>query len=525
MGKIIETKIDRFDGGIANDPRDTRTSVARMISNFDALTNPKKLIPRRDLEEGDAGSATSKKQNFAFGVADISNAPSVHTLYGLGVQSSAADAEVLDKDLSLGVTGTDFDDQIWGQPTANQSASGDVAFGCFTYYQSAAAVGKIYGFLRNSGSGAANRIFAFDPQGTAFDEDEGTLVVEANNTAQGLVHPKFDNLYLPYENYIASKDAAGAFNMSALVLPRQYYITSLADFGNYLAIACASRNPFDNSRLFLWDMTSTDASETIDLGSGVCQVLEEVDGDLIAISLKADTANATDANKIIFDERVIFRVLSGSKMIKFLELKAESQNTRLPIAKQKIDNRLYFLMGIDYNGSEVEGVWSIGRTSIGGPMALFHEYTTALTGSTLHSFIYAGDFVVLASTVSGTFELVKTQDSSTSFANNSIYETVIFDAGDSSLKKDLVGVTVMTDPMPTAGKVLVKYKKDEDSTWTLISTFTDDNGISKGAVSIETSSAKVLNYKEIQFRLESTGGAEITGLTFKEEITGKRKYE
>ena len=84
----------------------------------------------------------------------------------------------------------------------------------------------------------------------------------------------------------------------------------------------------------------------------------------------------------------------------------------------------------------------------------------------------------------------------------------------------------MTEPLPTAGQVVIKYRKDEDlnddTTWTTIFTNTTDNSISHDAVNI---SGEVLTqYKEIQFRIESTGGAVITGLKYKYEFIDKQLY-
>ena len=92
-----------------------------------------------------------------------------------------------------------------------------------------------------------------------------------------------------------------------------------------------------------------------------------------------------------------------------------------------------------------------------------------------------------------------------------------------SLIKDLVGVTVTTEPLPTAGRVRLDYAIDNGiggGSWTNILDETTDNSISFSAI---TGLAK--EYKEIQFRIRSTGNAEITSLSFKEEVAGKRNYE
>ena len=46
-----ETVVERFDGGITNDPRDLVGNVARMISNYNTQTIPRKMSPYRSWEK------------------------------------------------------------------------------------------------------------------------------------------------------------------------------------------------------------------------------------------------------------------------------------------------------------------------------------------------------------------------------------------------------------------------------------------------------------------------------------------
>src|SRR3990167_487824 len=98
MAMLPEIKIDRFDGGIANDPRDPRESTCRMVTNFDILTDPKRLIPYNSAEDGDDAAATSQKQNFCIGYKTAGTDEWV--LLALGVKSGASTAEVLYKSLT-----------------------------------------------------------------------------------------------------------------------------------------------------------------------------------------------------------------------------------------------------------------------------------------------------------------------------------------------------------------------------------------------------------------------------------------
>ena len=47
MGKIFEVKINRFDGGVSDDPREPLFNMGSLIKHFDVFSNPFKLIPYR----------------------------------------------------------------------------------------------------------------------------------------------------------------------------------------------------------------------------------------------------------------------------------------------------------------------------------------------------------------------------------------------------------------------------------------------------------------------------------------------
>jgi len=505
----IETTIDHFPDGITNDPRGKEG--AAIITNFDVFTDPKKLTPYYDSESGDSAASTSQKQNFAIAL----RTGTTYSLYSLGVVSGTARAEILYKNLTTGAA-TDLDDDGWTNTSNNQSASGAASFGLFVYYKKRARI-----FFANAGT----TIGSYDPSGTAAINDENRSI-SYTNIAQGLVHSKDDILYIPYDNKIAKNDN-NSWTDTALVLPSHFYITSICEYGNYLAIACAPLSGVGSSRVYLWDRDSTLAtlSESIDWGEGVLNVLEELDGYLIGISTSA-TATRTRY-------RVLFkRWIAGTAAQRFQELTSSSSPV-LNIAKQKVDNRLYFMLVATVNGAIRSGVWSIGRKNPSSEFILIHERTpdndTALGAGVLKNFFIVGDFMFISYVNnSSAYALSKTNDQS-SYTATSIYESRYFDGSqkhvDRSLKKKLKGITVTYEPLPSSGQVVVKYKKDEDTSFTTIFTDSTDNSISHSSINIESTKANLPEYKEIAFRFESTGGAVIRGYSFKEEVTGKRTYE
>jgi len=510
MGKQIETTINTFDGAIVNDVRDPRKDVCRMVSNFD-VSSSSRMTPYRDSESGDTAAATSQKQNFEIAL----RTGTTYSLYSLGVKSGAGTAEIMYKNLTTG-SATDLDDGDWATPSNNQSSAGAVNMNLFVYY---AKTALIYG------ARAGTHIWAFDPSGGAWGDTENALAY--TNIAQGIVHSKDDILYIPYDNKIAKNDN-GAWTDIALTLPAHYKINSICEYGNYLAIGCTPLSSTGNSRVFLWNMDSDSWDSEYDAGPDELRVLSEITGYLVSVSISGGTT-------IRNNDKIVFRYLSGLRFKKYDELIADTATTStLVTINQTLDNRVYFLLKITLDGVVRDGLWSFGRSLLEERFTVVHERTsyndTALGNGVLRGFYKIGDYTFISSeNNAGAFQLSKTNDQA-KYTATSIYEK-LFNNGlrngkkvkDSSQTKKLIGATVMTAPMPSAGQIVLKYKIDAESSWTTIFTNTTDDSISHSAIN-DASGANLPQYKEIRLRIESTGGAEITGLSFLEEVIDKRLY-
>lgn len=544
MGRIIETKINRFDGGIASDPKDQRLNVARFISNADIFTNPKRVLPYRQSEDGDSNASTFRKQNFTIAL----RTGTTYSIYGLGVISGTNRPEVEYMDLS------NLDGNTWTAPSANQGDTDKTAkFDCWVYYQ---RVGLIFSFAHQTTVGV--RVQAFSPSGTAWDNNAGSLGTLGDTdtvVAQGLVHSKDDILYLPYDNIIV-KNNNGSWTAAALTLPTHFRIASICEYGDFIAILVTNRNGVDNSRVFIWDRneTTTTLSESLDAGTGTGLIIEVVDGELIVVSQKGGSSQsfATRTGFLSIPQsvttardKVIFRQLIGNRFLKIFELRSDrtggSGSTSVFRHKQLVDSRLFFQMIIRYNGSVRDGLWSFGRSSPSEPFTLVREQpsnnnTALTTGDIMRGFIVVGDFIFQSFGSGGagaTYNTRKTVEvTDTTYSANTIIETVIYDGSrhgfDESFYKDLSEVSIMTDSMVTAGVVQVDYAINIDaddgiSSWTTIFSNSTNASISHTANNIESSGAALpKQYKNIAFRIITTGGAIVTGFEFREEILGKK---
>lgn len=488
--------LNRFDGGVTNDPKTPSANHARAVANFDILTDPYRLIPYRDSEDGDSSASTQKIRNFVVG----SNAGTA-TIYGLGVDGSNNIA-IYNRSLS------DLDDATWGA-TSNNVSSGGLSYPeFFTYY---ARLGMIFGVR------AATNIFEYDTDGgTAFNNADLVLAETATSFSNGIVHPKDDILYVGYNNYII-KNNNGTWTDPALTLPKEMKVTSIADYGNFIAVGCSQVNGLGRAQVYLWDRDSSLAtlSESISWGDENLVVLEEIEGELVGVSLSNSAADLT--------QKVIFRrYVTGVGAVKFLELTIGSPTVTTVVSrrKQKFGGRLYFMMNPTINGSVRGGVWSIGRSSRTREWTLVHERTsdndTALANSqNLEGFVNVGNFLFQAHQDNGTYEMTKTNDA-VSYTATSYYETTInpgMPLEDMFRKKKLYSITCHYEAQPTAGQVVVKYRTDRNSSYTTVFTDTTNSGTSFEMVNAAGTS--FTDGREFEFRIESTGGTVITGLTYK----------
>ena len=504
--------LNRFNEGIVNDPRLQREAVCRMSANFDVLTNSNKITPYRSSESGDSAASTSKKQNFAIAL----RSGTTYSLYALGVKSGAATAEVLYKDLTTGAA-NDLDDDSWaalGAVAKYQSSAGATNFELFAYYRK---TGLIYG------ARAGTHIWAYDPTGAA-DFADTHQAVTYTQIGQGIVHSKDDILYIPYYNNAGAAGAKsfiatnnnGSWSLTALTLPDHLIPRSICEYNDYVAILCSPASGIGNSRVYLWDRNSslTTVSESIDWGEGDGKIIEELEGVLIGISLSG-------ANSTRFNNRILLKYYSSTYgAVKFGEiLSSTTGTTALLIGKQKIDNRLYFMMRAYVNGTQRDGVWSIGRSSVDTPFALSHERTpnndTAIT--TLYNFFIVGDYVFQSYDISGTFGLSKTDDAA-NYTATAVRETVInpgMPPEDRTKKKQLKAIAVSYEKMPAAGQCVIKYKVDGGSLTTIATETTDDIITT---IRTQTASGQFTAGREYEFVLESTGGCEITELKYSYDL-------
>ena len=326
--------------------------------------------------------------------------------------------------------------------------------------------------------------------------------------AQGVIGVD-DNLYLPYNNVLVRVYPSGTVQDQVLKLPTNLKITSICNFGKYLAIGTAPISTFNGvSRVFLWNFTSPDVQEAIDWGEGELRVLETIEGMLVGITDRY-LNNSAGAGR----GSLIIQGYSGGYPQVLMEVFTSKLNgVTMPLSKTVKNNRVFFCAKIMTNsaGTEFnEGIWSFGRKNAKYPWALSLDYTDENISAGIQGFGAAANFFFIAHSGDGSVD--KTNDNAV-YTMQSIYESQTFDFGDATIDKTLNSVKVQTRPLLSGETVLIDYKVDGGTDWVNIGTFNTVGQVSytfKHEVPVDKA---FTSGREFKFRIRSTGGAEITGL-------------
>lgn len=488
----------RFNGGISDDIRRESTSEFGMSRHFDIFAQPSNLVPFRDWEANE--TVTQKITDYAWDGTD---------LYGQGVMSGTGRIKLFKKsDTGNPVT------SAWTAVTNGEESSASVtAQGAMIYYP---RVGNYYGVCTSSGNGY---IWEYDKSGTTFTYNKLALSQGTIDTSASVVHPNSNNLYIAYNNVIAVKVKTSALADSALTLPTEMRIVSLVPYGNLMAVFCKNTEDTRNSIVYLWDLDTTleDITDRLDWGDGQLVAGGLVDGVLVGVSNINPSLGLTSPRP-----RIAVRAYTGSRVITIqeIDMKPETSTFQATGSHRNVNNRLFFAVDTNLAGTtEAQmntGIWVIGRRTTDNQIAVTLSHKTPSNCANIKGFFFLGDFVFVSHDDG---EIDRTNDQA-SYSKVSSWEDLIYTGGDIQQKKKLLAISVTTEAMPTAGQVALKYRKDgnyNNDDWITILTDTTDGSIRHSAKNIEGTGVQFPEFNEIQFRIESTGGAVITGYKVIEE--------
>lgn len=178
--------------------------------------------------------------------------------------------------------------------------------------------------------------------------------------------------------------------------------------------------------------------------------------------------------------------------------------------KLETGTEMYWGMKATRNGTAVSGIWTLDSKN---RLYCYHVEEDD-DGSGIQGFYKVGNYWWLAHSGDGSVNrsIINSEGSgSARFTYTSFYESAVY--GGDGITRKLEGVTVNTEALPSGATVTVKYKKDEETSFTTIKTFNTANALRHSTDAITATGVTLPEFKELTLRVESTGGAVITGLS------------
>ena len=511
--------LNRFDRGMADDRRYAGVGEFSIAKHFDILTNPRRLQPKRGMtshtESTGIGNLIVGSDGLMYGSGDNNASPGNGKLWVLA---------------DFGASGN------FAAFSTNQLGSGAVNSDFLVDWRDC-------GNARQLHWACANLLLCSNYSGGAGSATTDSLTF--TTIGQGFVHPKDKYLYFPYRTsttpYVGliapNATAFAGKNYTAFQLPLAYRCYCLTNYGDYLAVpmtGVSAVSLVNSSVVGLWNRDTTNSlfNETIQWGNGSLKVLNNLGGILIGVSelgsdsLQAGTAQ--DYNSIQIKAWAGGTEPSLIKEIKAIGLSGASGKPSVSINPRVNfiqNNRLYFSVNVNPNDgiqpSRI-GLFSVGKNKLTGEwvVTLEHMATNAGTETSVIAAAIVGDYVEIVHSTEGTLtKSTNGNPSSSTFNATSIYESGVnpdMEDDDNMRPKNLYGIGVNFEPLPSGASVVLKYRYDSkgsDSDWVTVATFSTDNDVRGEAT--EASGVTFHDGTNYEFRLESTGGAVVTSFSYK----------
>ncbi len=519
--------IENFSGGLVDDLREPQSDRFGLSKHFDIFSNPYRLTPYRSTTaESDATSVAHLKtfnlQNFQLGKSG--------KMYALGLDATTHPQVYEKADPTTG---------NWAPSTTGAGANALVR-GSFLEFGTTNALWMFSG---------TNKISKYATASNTFTDTVASISASIITVAQSIVGSD-GNMYMFYNNQVVRVSPAGAVTDQVLTnLPSDMRIQCAVRWGSYIGICMAygtsaTAAPVGVSKMFVWDMvTTTTVNDVIDLGEGAVMCAANLEGMVATVSNKFIETPSGLTSLAIGQGSLVVRIWNGANAKIMKEVVTNQAVTLGRFIRDVVvkDNKMYFVASLplapDSTSTESTyalGIWAYGRKNSSLPFALTLDYIEEgidTANYKINSFGAAGNYWFINHSADGS---VSKTDSAANYTFTSIFESPIFNfifglrhrhIPDSSVTKKLQGVTLTFDPLPAGATAVLKYRADAETAWTQIFTYTSTNGISHSAINIESSGTTLPEYKEIQFRFESTGGAIITGFKFVFEQESKDLYD
>lgn len=496
-----EIKINRFDT-ISEETRDLPNGQFRYLENVNTgdFGHSAKQIPNIYTKDNDHCILKLIKYN--------------NTIYGLGYENSTT------KDVTL--YQYDQNNNVY-----NALTNGTVAGGTLRLYNPLLAVMDGFIYFDPGTNYVARYEISTNTMSATWHAHNGGM--SGGTQWQGKLYCWSD-----YDNEIYAIDGSDLTSM--IKIPDDQTVVEQITYGNYLEIICTASTKSDDgvSRMYTWDgVTTTTFAEIVDIGYGAVSGGDVLDGIIYAVigfvnrkgfRIKAYTGGVFQTTYTYYGKKnevsnyVYCQPASSVKAytgyLYFMVVGARPGSTFAPVYEMVLfrygknnigqGNKLSVYKSLDV----IPGVGNT-LTTVGNDFIVSEEVNPA---EIVDNSIYAVVYEALYKTRQCYIGYTPTYGS-----QPGIIETAIFTLDGSDNEKKLLSTNIQFKPLTTGQSITLKYKADDDVSWTTISTASEIGSVDYDSINIESTGDNLPIFNEIAFRIELLGGAELTGFKFKAE--------
>lgn len=487
MARKLTYNITRFDGGMSDDIRVEDLSKCAYVSHFNIYCDPHKMVPMPGYvaDQDTAGGGANDLKNY--------NVKAFHyegSMRAVSEVSGGGGNKLWEK-----ATPTTSE---WTASTTGEG-SYDLKDGTFLFEVGS----RLYYVTEDSG----NTYISYY-SGTV--TDAGATMETFTQTYNHVAEYGFDDTV--YTNAMATDIITlGSSSITDPGKDTGTRITDIQSGDEQYGLIGYTFYPF-KGRLLLWDSGSALVDQKIDFGKGIPRALGYTSGTWVGVvdeNLTADNSIFEEQANSSRKMKIKYAAPQSARTMYEIEGATATNAKIVPIRGEWEDSMLFYArVPTDATPTTYrEGVWAVGRCKEDSPLAISVLLDTSELGSMqgLYNvgqhffFAHAGDGSVsrLDAIGSGTYDV------------ECVYESLMF-GSNSPFLKEFKGISVLTEDLPSGGSVEVKYRFDENDSWTSLGT-SSTTGDEEHSFT-RASGVPIGKFREIQFRVDINGNVPVKGI-------------
>jgi len=502
MTKVI---LKDFSGQINTDIYTPSTVDFRYSENFDLSARQDALMPFRGMTSMTASGFYLSDfiyGNFGTGISE--------NVLAYGVQSGQAigGRPELYK-ISNTLPGT-----AWATALTSTGTSADNRYQSGTIFNNLFNLHKGFVYLA-TGTAYIDKIGDIESSGQGATWTTRWQNISFTSVTNGISH-RDGSLYFVYNNGTTSSSTSTVakitnnttVNLTAFDLPVGFTCTSVSEYGSYLAFAIKS-NTQKKSYVIIWDRdtSQTSPNETIDWGEGELNVLDNIDGHLIGISVVYNPS-------FNLSPRIVVKEYSGGTVNVIDTIYISSAFAPvLSTKKWRQNNELYFGLRASLNGTR-HAIFRVGKNKSGRFVVTGDvNINNNVSISTLEGFAKIGDIWYIGYDA-GSVNRSLTSGASAYGEFNTLTNPNM-PISDRPSKKQLKSVQLDYDAIESGESVILQFGVDGGAFKEVINDSTV--GSTSSTMTIYSDGSEFTSGTDFEFNIRSTG-VNVKSLTYVYEV-------